>query len=307
MRGTSEAFPESYKEWMREEKGRVKEPFPGIFRERKKDLDMLSRYVWKVYRGSYLEVGKEEMEYLTRTPPRVLSTFIYKTTFEELRHLMRKLGEEYIGKIIDNTIYEPGEVSEEGPIYFINNTIIKDYYEPPRDTVCFIWLASTHFRDDVKKFEKLLEEFGEEHRPDALIVEYHHNIRGTTVEDILEALNLKLSDLPVLIMSKRVIDSLSPKTDDVIIIKEEFMDELLKLPDDSLRKLIDKFYIEMSGESNFKEIEKKIKDFIRQEIEELSGKIPENILNKLKRLIDIGVSVATLIRTITLFAQFYHP
>jgi len=92
MRGTSEAFPESYKEWMREEKGRVKEPFPGIFRERKKDLDMLSRYVWKVYRGSYLEVGKEEMEYLTRTPPR--PTSIYKTTFE-LRHLMRKLGEEY--------------------------------------------------------------------------------------------------------------------------------------------------------------------------------------------------------------------
>ena len=95
MGGMSEAFPESYKEWMREEKERVEELFPGIFRERKKDLDMLSKNVWKAVGGSYLEVGKEKMEYLTRMPPRVLITSIYKTTFEELRSLVRELGEEY--------------------------------------------------------------------------------------------------------------------------------------------------------------------------------------------------------------------
>jgi len=305
MGGMSESFPRTnYTAWIGEERGRAECPFSGIFRERK----IVSKNAWKVvYRGSYLEVGKEGKEHLTRMPPRVLSTFIYKTALEE--PLVRKLGEEYM--VINIYEHSPGSgehaVSEKGPIYFINNTIIKDYYEPKEDTVCFIWLASTHFRDDVKKFEKLLDEFGEKHRPDALIVEYHHNIRRNTVENILEALNLKLSDLPVLIISKKVMDSLSPETDGVIIIKEEFMDGLLKLPNDSLRKLIDKFYIEMSGESNFKEIEKKIKDFIRQEIEELSGKIPENILNKLKRLIDVGVSVATLIKTITLFPQFYHP
>ena len=96
MGGMSEAFPESYKEWIREEKGRVEELFPGIFRERKKALDMLSKNVWKaVYGRSYLEVGKEEIEYLTRMPPRVLITSIYKTTFDELRPLVRELGEEY--------------------------------------------------------------------------------------------------------------------------------------------------------------------------------------------------------------------
>jgi len=96
MGGMSEAFPESYKEWIREEKGRVEELFPGIFRERKKALDMLSKNVWKaVYGRSYLEVGKEGMEYLARMPPRVLITPIYKTTFEELRPLVRELGEEY--------------------------------------------------------------------------------------------------------------------------------------------------------------------------------------------------------------------
>ena len=93
--GMSEAFPESYKEWIREEKGRVEELFPGIFRERKKALDMLSKNVWKaVYGRSYLEVGKEGMEYLARMPPRVLITPIYKT-IEELRPLVRELGEEY--------------------------------------------------------------------------------------------------------------------------------------------------------------------------------------------------------------------
>ncbi len=303
MGGMSESFLRTnYTAWIGEERGRAECPFSGIFRERK----IVSKNAWKVvYRGSYLEVGKERMEYLARMPPRVLSTFIYKTALKE--PLVRKLGEEYMAINIEHSPLGEHTVSEKGPIYFINNTIIKDYYEPKEDTVCFIWLAPTRFRDDVKKFEKLLDEFGEKHRPDALIVEYHHNIRRNTVENILEALNLKLSDLPVLIISKKVMDSLSPETDGVIIIKEEFMDELLKLPNDSLRKLIDKFYIEMSGESNFKEIEKRIKDFIRQEIEELSGKIPGNMLNKLKGLIDVGVSAATLIKTITLFPQFYHP
>ena len=302
MGGMSESFPRTnYTAWIGEERGRAECPFSGIFRERK----IVSKNAWKVvYRGSYLEVGKEGMEYLTRMPPRVMSSFIYKTALKE--PLVRKLGEDMAINIEHSPLGEH-TVSEKGPIYFINNTIIKDYYEPEEDTVCFIWLASTHFRDDVKKFEKLLDEFGEKHRPDALIVEYHHNIRRNTVENILEALNLKPSDLPVLIISKKVMDSLSPETDGVIIIKEEFMDELLKLPNDSLRKLIDKFYIEMSGESNFKEIEKRIKDFIRQEIEELSGKIPGSMLNKLKGLIDVGISVATLIKTITLFPQFYHP
>ena len=93
--GMSEAFPESYKEWMREEKGRVEVLLPRIFRERKKALDMLSKDVWKaVYGRSYLEVGKEGMEYLARMPPRVLITSIYKTTFEELYPLVRELGEE---------------------------------------------------------------------------------------------------------------------------------------------------------------------------------------------------------------------
>ena len=94
MGGMSEAFPESYKEWMGEERGRAEGLFSGIFRERKKDLDMLSRNAWKVYRGSYLEAGKKEMEYLTRMPPRVPITSIYKTTFEELHPLVRELGEE---------------------------------------------------------------------------------------------------------------------------------------------------------------------------------------------------------------------
>jgi len=100
MRGMSEAFPESYKEWMREEKGRVEELFPGIFRERKKDLDILSKNVWKAVRWrSYWEVGKEEMEYLTRMPPR--PTSIYKTTLE-LRPLVRKSGKEYTGETCIN-------------------------------------------------------------------------------------------------------------------------------------------------------------------------------------------------------------
>jgi len=95
MGGMSDAFPESYMKWMREEKGRVEEFFPGIFRERKKALGMLSKNVWKaVYGRSYLEVGKEGMEYLARMPPRVLITSIYKTTFEELYPLVRELGEE---------------------------------------------------------------------------------------------------------------------------------------------------------------------------------------------------------------------
>jgi len=94
--GMSEAFPESYKEWMREEKGRVEVLLPRIFRERKKALDMLSKDVWKaVYGRSYLEVGKEGMEYLARMPPSLI-TSIYKTTFEELRSLVRELGEEYL-------------------------------------------------------------------------------------------------------------------------------------------------------------------------------------------------------------------
>ena len=93
MGGMSEAFPESYKEWMGEERGRAEGLFSGIFRERKKDLDMLSRNAWKVYRGSYLEAGKKEMEYLTRMPPSLI-TSIYKTTFEELHPPVRELGEE---------------------------------------------------------------------------------------------------------------------------------------------------------------------------------------------------------------------
>ena len=93
MGGMSEAFPESYKEWMGEERGRAEGLFSGIFRDRKKDLDMLSRNAWKVYRGSYLEAGKKEMEYLTRMPPSLI-TSIYKTTFEELHPPVRELGEE---------------------------------------------------------------------------------------------------------------------------------------------------------------------------------------------------------------------
>ena len=93
MGGMSEAFP--YEEWMEEERGRAEGLFSGIFRERKKDLDMLSRNAWKVYRGSYLEAGKKEMEYLTRMPPSLI-TSIYKTTFEELHPPVRELG--YIGK-----------------------------------------------------------------------------------------------------------------------------------------------------------------------------------------------------------------
>ena len=102
MGGMSEAFP--YEEWIEEERGRAEGLFSGIFRERKKDLDMLSKN--KAEHGrSYLKVGREEMEYLRRMLPRVLITPIYervlitpiyKTTFEELHPPVRELG--YIGK-----------------------------------------------------------------------------------------------------------------------------------------------------------------------------------------------------------------
>jgi len=185
--------------------------------------------------------------------------------------------------------------------FIIDNTVIKDYYKPKDERVRFIWLAPDLFRDDIKKFEKLLDEFGILHRSDTLILEYHHNISKDTVERILNDLNLKTFDLPVLILS-------SSKTDDVIKIQGKFMDELLKLPSDSLKKLLDRFYIEISEESDFRKVERRIRRIIEQEIDEAAGKISIQIYDNLRRLVrEIGVSVAASVASNIISHIFILP
>ncbi len=170
---------------------------------------------------------------------------------------------------------------EEGPLYYVNGTSLWDYFEVSEEEASFTWLApSPFYREEVRTFENILNEIGKTH-PKLFVMGLHYNISQSKVLSILDVLKISRDDLPSLIISKKRLDKEVPGKD-VVILSGKFMDKLLMLPETSLRRILESFYIKTDVLD-----EKEAKRICKDEIKMLEGEVPKDILEEIKKMIDI--------------------
>jgi len=176
------------------------------------------------------------------------------------------------------------------PFFCVNKNSITDYVlqeEIKKHEACFIWLASSRIREDIKDFEdEVFFPFSQYNN--VLSFSYHYNKSPDVVRGILKSLKTKevlkmstlnLSDLPILILSRKTYDpdnlvyEICKSSEDVVFFTKDFLNDLLKLDTSDLKEILDNIYLVMAEKpENINELEKNVKNIIREKLEEIKGK-----------------------------------
>jgi len=217
----------------------------------------------------------------------------------EMCALLPEVSEEasYIGTIeTESTLLVEIPKSVTAPKFIINNTSVWDFAEFKEDVLCITCLLPSAFREEVKNFRKIMDDFGYEHRNEVLVFGWHYNISREVVEEILESLNCEVVDLPIIVLSNKRLDKMD-LNENIVVLKGELMNTLLELPPSYLKGVVEKIYLKVKTSGVSKGSEEEVKRIIKEEVSKLQGIVNESLLEKIKKFVDVGITVVQLTKT----------